>query len=672
MPSAWNNHLVVTKDELIPAYFNNWNTLKSVITRTEKEDYGIKKLRIGGNGREVLIDFDTLPKDIQRSIGDPRKLNHVMEQFYATNPDAVRFYQNFTFEDNTSLSMEHQERYITNASVMSAAVKLKNARESERKSKGGSMCGIMKTICEDVASFNQILKTKHKVEHSIPPGEKQFKKLFKSFQGSDRYKAIISNKHKTQNARKVFEHTIELLNNLFAENISKPTATEVFKKYSHFIKGEFEVINQKTGEQYKPTDFEALCDRTVTTYLKNWENKIGTYAKRSGDRQKYMQLFKPAFSLEAPKFSGSMISIDDRQPPFKDLNGDRPWFYNGIDLASEVFTCSVFGKTKEGIIDDFYRQLVRNYHEWNLPIPAELEAEMSLNSKFLKTFLVEGAMFQYVKIEANNARGKRIEAYYRPLRYELEKKREGWLARPFALSESNQAGPEKVPQLPYEQIIEGCIDDINTWNNSPHSKNPKMSRWDYFLANQCPDVLPTNYRPIIRHLGYKTKTSVNVGIVKLNNGQCLLAQNGSIALGERLISLMTQVEGKEIDVYWLDDNYANILQAHAYIGNQFICELMPQPKPQRAKIEQTANDIQMATLMNSYVATIESFGRNGMRALEPMLVIDNRPKPENKFQMKKPIIKTNPTLNYQWPEDLNSEPEPQPERSFTKSLKDRF
>ena len=102
--------------------------------------------------------------------------------------------------------------------------------------------------------------------------------------------------------------------------------------------------------------------------------------------------------------------IDDRQPPFEYAKGKRMWFYNGIDLGSEAFTTWVYGKTKEGIIMEFYRQMVRNYEEWGFKLPYELECESSLNSSFADTFLREGYMFEAVRIEANNARGKCIEA----------------------------------------------------------------------------------------------------------------------------------------------------------------------------------------------------------------------------------------------------------------------
>jgi hypothetical protein len=673
MPFEWNNTIVVTKDELVPGWFTD-DTLAKTIQRYANKPVGIKRVQLGGNGRQMLISYDSLPENIKTVLGDPRKVNHILERYYKVDGAAVTYYtQEFQFDDGSYLDLKYQERYIVNASMVKALFELKEARENERRTKGGSLTGIMKTLCADAISFQKTLQVKHQTQHSLPACEKKFKQALKDFQ-TDGYKSLISGKHKNNNSRKVFDHTLELLNNLFADSRMKPTATEVYEQYSGFLNGYVDVVRNDTGELYNPKEFKRLSIKTVTDYMAQWVNKIGTHAARSGDRQKYMQKFKTPHGLDKPTFAGSILSIDDRQPPFiYNQNKDRVWFYNGIDLHSEAFTCWVPGRTKEGLILEFYRQLVRNYAEWNINLPAELEAEMSLNSSFVNTFLREGAMFQYVRIEANNARGKRIEAYYRPLRYKLEKKRIGWLARPHALSESNQSGPDKVQIVPYDDIIEGCLQDIETWNNMPHTLYPELTRWDVFLQNQNPDLKPTNYLAILPYLGYKTPTSCNTGIIQLQSKKFLLGDNGSVSTGEKLISFMKQVEGKDIDVYWLNDNDGGILKALVFIGTQYICEAVAQPTYNRARIEQTPQDHANRELMSKYVATIEAFGRNQKRTLEQVTIINNQPAARKAFVMRG-LRQTHedyvpagalPPI----PEDDN---DLLPEPSYARSLKDRY
>ena len=77
MPHYWGKILVVTKDELVPKYYNTLPHLQKEILRYKTKPYGIKQVQKGGNGRQMLIDFDSLSMDVQNSIGDPRKMKHL-------------------------------------------------------------------------------------------------------------------------------------------------------------------------------------------------------------------------------------------------------------------------------------------------------------------------------------------------------------------------------------------------------------------------------------------------------------------------------------------------------------------------------------------------------------------------------------------------------------------
>lgn len=676
MPHTWNDIVVVTKEELVPHWYK-WNALRKNLERYAAKSYGIKRARFGGFGHDLLIAFDSLPGNIKEALGDPRKVCHSLERYYRIMSDTITFYSTYQFEDGTYLDAEYQERYIINASVIKALLAIKSYREGEWKTKKRSLTGLSKTLWIDSISFQQTLKVKHKVEHTLPESEKRFKGALKDFEKRG-YESLISGKHRNNNSRKVTETVLALLENMFGKDKTKPTATTVHRRYESFLNGYLEIINDSTGEVYDPKEYRPLSVITVTNYLANWSSKIGTYAARSGNRQTYMQQFKPYHSLDKPKFAGSIISIDDRQPPFKALNGKRIWFYMGIDLGSEAFTCWVYGDTKEGIIIEFYRQLVRNYAEWGLNLPAELEAEMSLNASFINTFLREGAMFQHVRIEANNARGKRIERYFGNLRYENEKDKLGWIPRPFATRESNQAGPDAVPAIPREQIVENSLKEIEKWNNMPHSVHTHLSRWEVFMQMQHPDLKPINYLAILPHVGYRTKTSCRVGTIRLNGNEYLLASNGKISLGEHLIGLMKQVEGHEVDVYWLDNNEGEIIKALVFLRDQLqlICEAIIKPTYNRAKIEQTDNDRLSREQMSSYVATIEAYGRKQKKAIESVTIIDNTPARPKSFIM--PGLKHQKPLN-EWPEaeilpDIpeNEEIGSLPEKSFVNSMYQRF
>lgn len=642
MPNFWNNTttVAVTVEELVPRFWSSQNILSKEISRNRDKIYGVKPLQRGCRGRKLMIDFDSLPTHVQEALGDPRKLDHILLYWYKTDSVAVDFYTNFRRPDGSSLLPGEQQRYITNASVLIAILQLKEKHITERIKLGMSLKGLNGFLCDESNTFGAYLDMRNLPSHNLPSHPTRFKEALNGFEtefnfNNQQYRfnflSIIKDVEgkRKMNPLKVDDSVLEILTGLFANVEHKPTATEIHRAYEAFLNGYAEVYNENTGEVYQSKGFPSLSESTVKLYLAKWESKAATHKKRSGDRQKYMGQFKPHHQLERPRFAGSIISIDDRNPPFKDLTGKRAWFYNGIDLASECFTVFVYGKTKEGIITEFYRQMVRNYTEWGLNLPNELEAESALNSSFTNTFLQEGYMFQNVRIEANNARGKRIERYFGALRYEVEKKRAGWLARPTAKSESNQAGSKEVPLVPYDQIIQNGIEDLFEWNNSPHSQDPTKTRWEYFLENQHPELKPTNWQAILPYLGYKTETSCNVGYINLQGKKRAIAMNSEICLGEKLILAMKAIEGKDIEVYWLDDNSGNLLKALAFHKGRFICEVQEMPKYNRAIIERTDADEKAREIQSSYVATVEGFIRSQERTLQKINII-HQPKPQPK------------------------------------------
>lgn len=642
MPHFWNNTntVAVFPEELIPEHWKNQACLSVEISRNKSNSFGVKALqRGGGKGKKMIIDFDSLPAHIQHALGDPRKMEHNLLYFYKTDSVAVDFYTSFTRPDGSHLNPDEQQRYITNASVMISVMKLRSKHQTERIKMGMSLKGLNTFLCEESNSFNPILLKKFSFSHNLPTHPTRFKEALNEFetpfnQCPYNFLSIIKDVEgkRKQNARIVDDITEAILNGLFANISHKPTATEIYRAYEAFLNGYAQVYNEDTGEIYDPKAFPKLSESTVALYISKWENQAATHKLRSGDRQKYMGKFKPYHQLERPKFAGSLISIDDRNPPFKDLDGKRVWFYNGIDLASECYTVFVYGKTKEGIITEFYRQMVRNYTEWGLNLPDGLEAESALNSSFKDTFLQEGYMFQNVRIEANNARGKRIERYFGALRYEVEKQREGWLARPHSKSESNQMGAATVPLVPYDQIVEGAIQDLYTWNNSPHSQDPSVTRWEYFLQNQHPELKPTNWKAILPFLGYAQKSSCNTGYIKLQGKPRAIAMDGKICLGEKLINVMKAIEGKEIDIYWLDDNQGNVMKALAFYEGRFICEVQEMPKYNRAIIERTDADEAARELQSSYVASVDGFIRSQEKSLMKINIYHQpKPVPQNGF-----------------------------------------
>lgn len=638
----------------------------------------VKRIRANAPNFPTLVGWLELPPEWQRTLigrfGEPHKQlkQSWFEKHYQRDTVAFEFYLTYKLADGSTLPDATIEEYTINASVLKTVQKVYSNRYALRRSMRGQVVDIWAIVSAECNRFKDI----H--EHTLPMNAASLRRKLSQFK-KEGYQSLIHKNFCNNSARKVDGDVMALLNSMFSSQPHKPTPTEISRQYDGFLAGYVEVINNVTGELYTPADFKKLSSTTITNYLAKWINKVGTHTLRSGDRQKHMGRFIPYHSMNAPKFAGSIISIDDRQPPFKMLNKKRPWFYNGVDLASLAITTWVYGTTKEGIILDFYRQMLRNYTEWGLGLPLELEAESSLNTGFKNTFLREGAMFQRVHISANAARTKRIEPINGILRYDYEKEFEGWIPRPDANSESNEPGPRKVPEIPYDQIIDQSLKAIWMYNNAEHPTIKGKSRWDVFMDNQNPDLKPTNWRAILPHLGYTTETSCNTGFIRLQKQEFLLGIDGKIAFSTKLTNLLAQIEGKDIDVYWLDGNDGNVMKALVYLhgSDTYVCEAIAKPKYCRATAEQTPADVIAREQMSKYVASVTGFIRSQKNAIDRVTVIDNRPKVLNtRFEMpgmRKPV-----SAEFEPATGLDELPDEvdlalsAPERTFNRSLNNRF
>lgn len=636
-----DNILVVTKDEVLTArdesgnpFFNSWNHLKVTLRRYKTKTCGIKCVgRGGGKGNIVTILFDSLPTELQDAIGDPRKGEHPILPFFRIEQDVVDYFNHYRSRLG-ELEDEKKQRYITSASLLNAALKLMDERRAMWQSMGKHTTrGLETSICNDLLSFRPILKRKFQREYTLPENLVRLRERLRDYaglKGEYRYEYLINGNMGNQWASVKTQKQMDLLESMFMSQKHKPTPTEVARQYDGFLDGYVEIINTETGEVYDPKEYTKLSMRTITAYLDSWHSKIATYSKRNGNRQKFMGEFIPGASLLLPEYAGSIISVDDRNPPFWYAKGKRIWFYCAYDVGAQVFTAWVYGKTKEGIILDFYREILRNYTEWGIPLPAEIECESSLNSTFRNTMLSDGGMFQYVRMEANKARGKYIERVWGKLRYEVEKSHEGWLARPNALRESNQKSNEDLPIIPYDELAYQGLMDIQNWNNSAHpdqKKYPGMTRWEVFMEYQNPDLnREINWKMILPYIGYKTETSCKAGTIKLNRKEFFLGLDGKISRGEELISLLELVEGRELDICWLDNHDGEVIKAMVYLrgGERIICEAILKPRFHRAKIEQTAQDrINMETVM-AYINTFNGFISRRKAEIDKVMVIDHR------------------------------------------------
>jgi hypothetical protein len=600
--------------------------------------------RPGGNGRPSLIEWAAIPEKYRDEIiakyGQPEKQRNFLEGFFEMDAAARTTYDAFRFEDGVSLDKEQIERYTVNASVLNALGAAKTYREQMRKRMGGTMKGIRQTLAADVRDFNHVLKAKYNTEHSLPQNEIRLFEKLRKYQAQG-YHYLIDRRNRKQNAKKVTPEMVQLWNDMFAGQRHKPTHLEVAFKYNMFLAGKLEVVKlDGTGETYNPSDacFVHVSESSIYGYLSEHKNRIGVFKARSGNRKTYTDSYTPSARMLRPSV-GAIISVDDYQPPFKwaEGGGNRMWFYAAQDLGSTAITAWVWGDSKEGIIIDFYRQLVRNYAEWGLCLPYLIECEMALNSSFMNTFLSPGAMFQKVRVYPNKPRAKKIERTIRDLRLQKAAKHPAFVARPDAHDENYQQKPGKQIFLSKDEIVDIELGYIEEWNNEPHPDRdvyPGMTRWQVFMQKQNPALKPINWRGILPYIGHVTRTSMRMGRITLQGIDRVVGINGEVALGETLLNIMNEIEGREVNVHWLDDNNGNVLKAHVYDADgRLICEVLDDLPFHRSELDQTDQCRKNMELYFAYENTVDGHANRIARSINSVELIETEVKPKGDFRI---------------------------------------
>ena len=269
------NILVVTKDEVLAArdengqpFFTNWEHLRKTLYRYENKTCGIKRAeRGGGRGKGVTIVFDSLPPEMQDAIGDPRKGEHVLLEYFSIDSQAVDFFNRFRTPTG-ELDDNRKQAYITTASLLSAGLKLMQARKTEWQNMGRKTSrGLEASVCEDLHTFAPTLKRKFGREYNLPENMIRLREKLRAYaalDGEDRYKPLIKGVFGNQHASVKTQAQMELLESMFISQKHKPTPTEVADQYDAFLGGYVEIINKETGEMYNPTEFGKLSVSTIT------------------------------------------------------------------------------------------------------------------------------------------------------------------------------------------------------------------------------------------------------------------------------------------------------------------------------------------------------------------------------------------------------------------------
>lgn len=564
-----------------------------------------------GKGNYALIDYASLPEGVKAKVRAKypdmeammsREKNPTYKLFveaYQRDLKAFAYYIDKLQSLNQSLTeerlMQLAGEYSTNASVIQAVVKLRRDNELYRKVRGRR--GVSWADMSEVIKFYQ-----SEYGHTLGTSPTRFAQWVRKYE-AEGYDALISKKFGNMNTLKMAVHVEQLLVAM-AEDPHKPYKHSVWEWYCSFRRGEVAYYSQETGELYAPEDYPDVSERSVSALLRR-EDIVARLSKVHDSRHDYMTQIRPHTKRIKPKYSLSMITMDDKDFSVKVSLGKKGKptalkAYFAFDVASGAIVGWAFSTTKDTkLYLECIRSMYRNLLDWGLGQPHEAQVENHLVSQFRETLMAKGHLFPEVSFAgAENSQEKYAERFFRDFKHQVEKNHIVGVGRHYARERANRVRHQKVSDdtnvnyaqavYDYEAAVALYTEMIHEWNAMPHAKPklyPNKTRMEVLLGCIAPGITAINKRNLARWAGWSVETSIVRGQVR--------AHYEDYAVPFETLQRLRH-GSRKVEAYWCEqDPEGEVDSIYLYQEGVYLDEVERIRPFQVSKLERTEADLKL-------------------------------------------------------------------------------
>lgn len=557
--------------------------------------------RGGGEGTHALVAVDSLPSVAKAKVielfpnGDALRLKNWILSNYALDQGAVAFFHD---REKTGLDLPEDKanEYVVNASVLNTCIKLyEHAKDCQKlfgaKYNWDRMAGVIEALREEF-------------HHTLPSSTLRFRKKVAQYKKGG-YGCLISGKFGNQNTR-VVDYRITQLVLSIAVLPNKPFNTDVYEMYLQFICGELDVYDYETGELYDPNDFtdkrgepKRLSETTIRNILNKPENRLKiAYALDSNTAFYHEQM--PFMHRHGGNFSLSQITMDDVDltRKLKDTK-QRVHAYYAYDVLSGCVLGASYGRDKDdGLVVDCFRDMFRTIEKNGWGIPAAVEVENHLMTKYKTGFLKAGEVFPFVHFCAPlNSQ----EKYAEPMngakkKAVIHKNHAGigrfygkgkWRVEAQKVSDATNETYEDAAYFTWDQLVAEDKADSAEWNNRLHpnqKKYPGMTRMEVFLANINPTLKPYDKMTLSKYIGERVETSIR------RNSTVRVAYEDWWLSGPEVLEKL-EPNNYKVTACWLPEEDGSAKDVYIFQGERFIDKVEKVVTYNRNYAEQTDEDV---------------------------------------------------------------------------------
>lgn len=584
----------------------------------------------GGNGREILIKYESLPPVyktlVQERFGNPYEYaaKQPIRDLIVPDEKAREFFDNLDYLNDTD-----KAKYANDAAILNAFNKLLSNKRDLKRSLNITIAAFWTKACEIVKDVA------YQFPNTLPTSERRLKPHYNNYVNSGfDYATLIDGRKFNETNNKIVDEKLEwLIMSLFVQS-HRPYKNEIYDQYLQFLAGKVTIIDKKsidkeTGEIkniFDPADYQKYGELSATTIWRILTKPVNMAIvdKLRLNALDYSNKHLPFNERKAPQYSLSKISIDDKEMTFRLHDNDddkkRVSAYEIFDVTSGCCIGKAFGLKKNrelflAAIKDMFRFLANN----NLGIPAEIEFEHHIANTFLDDLLQAGNVFPFTRLcRAANPREKRAEHNFRPMRYsQTNKNTQGFIGRPFARSEANRMNERSTKKYFYDEIVAIELANIDNRNNELHHKQdlyPNMTRMEVFMENLNPNLAKLNHKTLARYIGEPTTTTIrNNKILRVQHQNYWLPSAHSIAL----------FDNYSVTAYYIPQADGSIPEVHVYQNDEYKCTCALAEKYNEAQAEQTDTDVEIMHRQFGYRSSFDAQVKESVAALAKVEVIKN-------------------------------------------------
>lgn len=603
----------------------------------------IKVVRRGGGatGNYALIAVSSLPSSCLEKVnerwpgGPEMDLHHWILSNYELDQAAVTWFMDWAAKyPSNRATDELAMKYAVNASVLNCCIRLyENARVRKRlMGEGAYKWDMMATTIETL---------REEFGHDLPASTLRFRKKVNEYRKYG-YECLITGKFGNQNKRKVDYKTGRVVMSIAALP-NQPYGSDVHEMYISFVCGELDVWDLETGEIFNPDDFtdkngdpKELSESTIRNILNNPANKLLLEKVRRGRMEFYHEQM-PHMHRHSGEFSLSQITMDDVDLPRRMKGGEYVHAYYAYDVVSQCRVGLAYGRDKDdALVVECFRDMFRLIERNGWGMPAGIEVEQHLMSKYKEGFLQAGEVFRFVHFCApQNSQEKYAEALNGAFKTTVSHKNHEAIgrwhnkgARRVDLKKVSDSGNhtwEDRKYYTFEELVADDRRDSAEWNNSLHpnqKKYPGMTRWEVLVAKINPTLRPLDKLTLSRYIGECVETSIR------RNSTVHVAYADWWLSGPEVLEKL-EPNNRKVTAYYLPDEEGKPVDVFLYQGDRYIDKVRPVVTYNRVMAEQSDADkeayTEQAKIMSHFGKWLDdhAIGKVGVAKVQPEETIED-------------------------------------------------